>query len=118
MKHENKHSAVTTSDIVPFSNFPIFNLSFPYLCPMKLLRALLFTVLLFFAGPASTFAQGCPMCKTSLTKARDGGETQVGNTINEGILYMLAFPYLIAGAFGYIYYRNYKQKKALQQQGE
>ena len=68
-------------------------------------------ILISAAGTGISYAQ-CPMCKTALTKARDGGETKVGNTLNSGIMYMLVFPYLIAGVFGFIYYRNYKQKKA------
>jgi len=44
--------------------------------------------------------------------AREGGGTNVGNTLNTGILYLLALPYLVAGVFGFIYYRNYKLKKA------
>jgi uncharacterized paraquat-inducible protein A len=54
----------------------------------------------------------CPMCKTALVKARESGETQVGNTLNDGILYLFAFPYIVAGVFGYIYYKKYKQHKA------
>ena len=43
--------------------------------------------------------------------ARQNGSTEVGNTINDGILYLLALPYLIAGAFAYIYFKKYKEKK-------
>jgi len=56
------------------------------------------------------FAQGCPMCKTSLEEARKNG-SKVGNTLNNGILYLLALPYLIAATFGIIWYRNTKAKK-------
>ena len=56
------------------------------------------------------FAQGCPMCKTSLEEARKNG-SQVGNTLNSGILYLLALPYIVASVFGVIWYRNYKTKK-------
>ena len=52
----------------------------------------------------------CPMCKTSLEEARKNG-TQVGSTLNNGILYLLAIPYMIAMVFGYIYWRNSKLKK-------
>ena len=37
--------------------------------------------------------------------------SQVGNTLNSGILYLLALPYLVASVFGVIWYRNYKAKK-------
>lgn len=52
----------------------------------------------------------CPMCKTSLEEARKSG-SQVGNTLNNGILYLLALPYSIAVVFGIIWWRNSKLKK-------
>ncbi len=55
------------------------------------------------------FAQ-CPMCKTSLEEARKNG-SQVGNSLNNGILYLLALPYTIALVFGLLYWRNNRLKK-------
>jgi uncharacterized paraquat-inducible protein A len=52
----------------------------------------------------------CPMCKASLTEARKNG-TEVGSTLNMGILYLLALPYSIATVFGVLWYRNTKRKK-------
>jgi hypothetical protein len=69
---------------------------------------LLVFVAMFVA--VDVFAQGCPMCKTSLEEARKNG-SQVGNTINNGILYLLALPYLIVGTFGALWYRNLKARK-------
>jgi intracellular septation protein A len=63
---------------------------------------------------ASDVLAQCPMCKTSLEEARKNG-TQVGSTLNNGILYLLAVPYTIAIVFGYIYWRNAKLKKAAAQ---
>ncbi len=51
----------------------------------------------------------CPMCKTTLEEARKNG-TQVGNTLNTGILYLLALPYSIATIFGIIWWRNNRKK--------
>lgn len=53
----------------------------------------------------------CPMCKTSLEEARKTG-SQVGSTLNNGILYLLALPYTIAIVFGFIWWRNKKKKVA------
>ena len=72
---------------------------------------LLALVLLFVASNMELAAQ-CAMCKSNLEMARDGGGTNVGNTLNMGILYLLALPYLVAAVFGFIYYRNHKLKKA------
>jgi len=75
----------------------------------QLSLALLF-ILVFFVFDLS--AQ-CPMCKASLESAKENG-TNVGNTLNGGILYLLALPYSIATVFGVILYRNNKLRKKQQ----
>lgn len=75
-------------------------------------RNLLFSLLISFllVGNFSAQAQ-CAMCKSNIEKAREDGSTQVGNTLNNGILYLLVLPYAIAGVFGYIYYKKHKEKQ-------
>jgi hypothetical protein len=75
-------------------------------------RIFLFILLLAFTIISNDTLAQCAMCKSNLEMAREGGGTNVGNTLNMGILYLLALPYLVAGVFGFIYYRNYKLKKA------
>jgi hypothetical protein len=70
----------------------------------------LLIVAILIASSFDVFAQGCPMCKTSLEEARKNG-SQVGNTLNSGILYLLALPYIVASVFGIIWYKNNKAKK-------
>ena len=60
---------------------------------------------------ATDVAAQCPMCKTSLEEARKNG-SEVGSTLNNVILYLLALPYSIAMVFGFIYWRKRKQKVA------
>ncbi len=74
-----------------------------------------FTILalLFLAMPCATYAQ-CAMCKSNLESARHNGDNAVGNTINNGIMYLFVLPYAIAGVFGFIYYRKHKLAKAKQ----
>lgn len=50
----------------------------------------------------------CSMCK-AVAEGADGGGFGLG--LNYGILYLMAFPYLI---IGFIAYRIYKSKKASQ----
>lgn len=69
--------------------------------------ALIFVVL---SVSVDVFAQGCPMCKTALEEARNNGSS-VGNSLNSGILYLLALPYLIAATFGVIWFKNSRAKK-------
>lgn len=71
---------------------------------------LIILVVALILNATDVFAQGCPMCKTSLEEARKNG-SMVGNTLNNGILYLLALPYLVLSAFGIIWYRNAKLKK-------
>jgi uncharacterized paraquat-inducible protein A len=76
---------------------------------MKKLTLIL--LVLTFASIVTDVAAQCPMCKTSLEEARKNG-SEVGSTLNNGILYLLALPYTIAMVFGFIYWRNRKQKAA------
>lgn len=53
----------------------------------------------------------CPMCKQALISARQNGDTEVGSTLNNGILYLFAFPYLVAAFFVFLYIRNNRLKR-------
>lgn len=49
----------------------------------------------------------CPMCKTSLEANRKDNANAVGNGINNGILYLLAMPFVMVGGVAGLYiYRN------------
>ncbi|MFN3530515.1 MAG: hypothetical protein ACK417_11390 [Bacteroidia bacterium] len=52
----------------------------------------------------------CPMCKTSLESNRKDNEKAVGNGINNGILYLLAMPFIAVGSVAGLYI--YRQRKA------
>lgn len=79
---------------------------------MKKVIACLVILLVVCCTSTDLLAQ-CPMCKTALEEARKNG-SQAGETLNSGILYLLALPYLIATTFGLIWYRNYRLKKKQQ----
>lgn len=67
-------------------------------------------MLLLLFIPALADAQ-CAMCKAvAETDANQGGTAAAG--LNEGILYLMVFPYLILGAVAYAIYRHKKQAKA------
>jgi cytochrome c biogenesis factor len=73
-------------------------------------KAIVFLILFLVSLiPFEVMAQ-CPMCVTAVEEARKNG-TQVGETLNNGILYLLVLPYAIAIVFGIIYWRNQKSKK-------
>ena len=73
------------------------------------------TVVLLFAAftfvPVSADAQ-CPMCRMSAeTNLANGGSE--GKGLNQGILYLLATPYIIVGIGGFIWYRNRRKEDEL-----
>ncbi|GAB5401710.1 MAG: hypothetical protein Aureis2KO_32950 [Aureisphaera sp.] len=53
----------------------------------------------------------CAMCRAVL-ESEEGGNTAKG--INDGIAYLMLFPYLLVGAVGYMIYRM--RKKAHQEE--
>ncbi len=52
----------------------------------------------------------CPMCKTAVTSGLESGKTSVGLGLNDGILYLLAAPYLLVGTVGFFWWKNRKKK--------
>lgn len=73
-------------------------------------RGLVFLLVIALILVAGDVMAQCPMCKTALSSARDNG-SQVGSSLNNGILYLLALPYTVITVFGIIWYRNMKQRK-------
>jgi len=70
-------------------------------------RIVAFTILVVF--PFIADAQ-CAMCKAvAESDQASGGTAALG--LNEGILYLMVFPYLIMGAVGYAIYRHKKNQK-------
>ena len=52
----------------------------------------------------------CPMCKASVESSLKNSNNKVGLGLNDGILYLLAMPYLIVGGVGLLWYKKYKKK--------
>lgn len=73
---------------------------------MKTKAILLLTVLFLLAAiPAE--AQ-CSMCRAVLETEEAGGAAK---GINNGIMYLMVFPYLLVGGVGYAVYRNRKKAR-------
>lgn len=73
---------------------------------MRALLTLALTVLVSF----SSWAQ-CAMCKATAESGQAAGSTEAAG-LNSGILYLMAFPYLIMAAVGIAWYRSQKKKSA------
>lgn len=77
----------------------------------KVLVAILFFGCLLFAWQ-DVQAQ-CAMCSLTAQNAAENGNTQ-GKGLNNGILFLLAMPYLIVGLMGFLWYKRYRSKKNIQ----
>jgi len=77
---------------------------------MKQLRkigaSLLLVIMLAFSADVS--AQ-CAMCTMNAENSVQNGNTQ-GNGLNNGILYLLAAPYLAVAVVGFLWYKKYRRR--------
>lgn len=75
---------------------------------MKIKYFLLFVLLMLFVSSAD--AQ-CAMCRAVIESEENG---EVAKGINNGIIYLMIFPYLLIGGIGYAIYRSRKKAKAIE----
>jgi len=55
----------------------------------------------------ASFAQ-CAMCRASLESAGDKSQVEA---VNDGIVFLMAVPYILVGIIGIVIYRMYNKKK-------
>ncbi|HET6228093.1 MAG TPA: hypothetical protein VFF27_17550 [Bacteroidia bacterium] len=68
-------------------------------------KKIVYLFLLFILSNANTFAQGCAMCgKVAADDAKNGGTIAKG--LNTGILFLMAFPYLILMTGAYFFFKK------------
>ncbi|WBL22000.1 hypothetical protein [Zunongwangia sp. HRR-M8] len=65
-----------------------------------------FLIILFI--PVVSNAQ-CAMCRAVLESE---ASQNAAEGINDGILYLMVFPYLLVGGLGYYIYRSYRKSKS------
>lgn len=70
---------------------------------------LLLFMFLFVTGLTSEVSAQCAMCTLNADNSTQNGNTE-GNGLNDGILYLLAAPYLAIAAVGFIWYKKYRRK--------
>lgn len=79
-----------------------------------MLKRFVFILLLL----VSTFAMApqakaqCSMCTISAEQGSKNGNTQ-SKGINDGIIYLLVFPYILITGIGILWYRNYRKKNTI-----
>ncbi len=49
----------------------------------------------------------CAMCKAVV----ESGDAEMAEGLNSGIIYLMAFPYLLVGVAGYLLFRYWKKNK-------
>ena len=68
-----------------------------------------FTALFLLISINKLYAQ-CAMCKAAVeANLKDGGSAGAG--LNEGILYLMAIPYIAIMLFGFFYFLQQRDKK-------
>jgi hypothetical protein len=77
---------------------------------MKAIKILLviFIFTLLTSGSSEVSAQ-CAMCTLNAESSVQNGNTE-GNGLNNGILYLLAAPYLAVACVGFLWYKKYRRK--------
>lgn len=73
---------------------------------IKALPLLLMVLMLLL--PEVADAQ-CPMCRMTAESNLANGGTE-GQGLNNGIMYMLATPYILIGVIGYVWWRNRRKE--------
>lgn len=77
----------------------------------KIVLAMFTAVLVIFIFFSSDVFAQCPMCKASVESnlKNNNGTNLVGAGLNNGILYLLAMPYILVGVIAFLWYRNSKK---------
>lgn len=76
----------------------------------KLYSTLLFSaILIAFLLIVDASSAQCSMCKAVLESNMETGDSSLGKGVNDGITYLIIFPYLLIGTIGFFMYRHYKK---------
>jgi len=68
---------------------------------------IILSILLVLFSMENTNAQ-CAMCRAVL---ENNADNSVAEGINDGIVYLMIFPYLLMGGLGYYIYKTHQKKK-------
>lgn len=71
----------------------------------KIAFAILFSI--FYS--LNSFSQ-CAMCRAVLETEEGGVKAEA---VNDGIVYLMAFPYILVAVIGYVVYKSRQQKKVV-----
>lgn len=64
-------------------------------------------VFILFLLLTQVISAQCAMCKAVV----ESGDAEIAESVNSGIVYLMAFPYILVAIGIYFLYRNYKKLK-------
>ena len=68
------------------------------------MKKILFIVVLLFT---QLIEAQCAMCKAVV----ESGDAEIAEGVNSGIIYLMAFPYILVAVVGYLIYKNRNKLK-------
>ncbi|SMG49090.1 hypothetical protein SAMN05661096_03558 [Marivirga sericea] len=74
------------------------------------MKKLLFLVFAFLFINLNEILAQCAMCRATVENNVNNGEIGIASSLNFGILYLFAAPYLVAMVIGVLWYRNSKKQ--------
>lgn len=72
------------------------------------MKKILIVISILILFPVLSHAQ-CAICQAVVESSKQSGSS-VADGLNDGILYLMAFPYILMGSVGYAIYRIKKTK--------
>ncbi len=64
-------------------------------------------LVILFLSISQIVTSQCAMCKAVV----ESGDAEIAESVNSGIIYLMAFPYILVGVGVYFLYRNWKKLK-------
>lgn len=74
----------------------------------KMKKNAVVSLLMFLITTTSSYAQ-CAMCRAVLETEEGGVKAEA---VNDGIVYLMAFPYILVAIIGYVVYKSRQKKTA------
>lgn len=82
---------------------------------MRKILAILFTAFTIAVTTAQNVAAQCAMCKATVENNATAGDTALAESLNSGIIYLFAAPYLAIAIIGYFWYKSSKNNGSSRQ---
>lgn len=79
--------------------------SISYFCGVKKVQAILLGCFFVFLTAGSAHSQ-CAMCRANAESNLKSGKNKIGRGLNQGILYLMSVPYVLAGVGAWLLIRN------------